>query len=126
MLLPWLIKRRWKVKVLSKTDRLAIIGVSVLGGLVGTVFITKAFFAAYGGQVSLATVILLQKLQPVFALILARILLKEKLSARFYVWAIVAIGAGYLLAFGKDGLDIMNIQFWHSAAFFSLIAAFAF
>jgi len=48
VLLPWLVKRRWKIKVLSKTDRFAIIGVSVLGGLIGTVFITKAFFAAYG------------------------------------------------------------------------------
>jgi drug/metabolite transporter (DMT)-like permease len=88
--------------VLSKTDRLAIIGVSVLGGLIGTVFITKAFFAAFGGTVTLATVVLIQKLQPVFALILARILLKEKLPSRFYVWAIIAIGAAYVIAFGKE------------------------
>lgn len=126
VLLPWLIKRRWKVKVLSTTDWLAIIGVSVLGGLVGTVFITKAFFAAFGGQIPLATVILLQKLQPVFALILARILLKEKLPSRFYIRAILAILSWYVLAFGKDWLNIMSMQFWHSAAFFSLIAAFAF
>ncbi|MBU0626329.1 hypothetical protein KKG31_04110 [Patescibacteria group bacterium] len=30
VLLPWLVKRRWKIKVLSKKDRLAIVGVSVL------------------------------------------------------------------------------------------------
>lgn len=126
VLLPRLIKRRWKVKVLSKTDRFAIIGVSVLGGLIGTVFITKAFFAAYGWQITLATVILLQKLQPVFALILARIILKEKLPAKFYVRALLAIGAWYVLAFGKDGLDVFTIQFRHHAAFYSLIAAFAF
>jgi drug/metabolite transporter (DMT)-like permease len=92
--------------------------------LIGTVFITKAFFAAFGGQITLATVVLIQKLQPVFALILARILLKEKLPSRFYVWAIVAIGAAYLIAFGKDGLDVFSIQFLHSAAFYALIAAF--
>jgi len=90
-LLPWLVKRRWKIKVLSRNDWFAIIGVSVLGGLIGTVFITKAFFAAFGGQITLATVILLQKLQPVFALILARIILKEKLPAKFYVRALLAI-----------------------------------
>lgn len=124
--LPWIIKRRRKIKVLSKMDWLAIVGVSVLGWLVGTVFITKAFFAAYGGQVTLATVILIQKLQPVFALILARILLKEKLPAKFYLWATLAIWAWYVLAFGKDGFDILSIQFLHHATFFSLIAAFAF
>ncbi|PJA48197.1 MAG: EamA family transporter [candidate division SR1 bacterium CG_4_9_14_3_um_filter_40_9] len=126
VLLPWLVKRRWKIKVLSRNDWFAIIGVSVLGGLIGTVFITKAFFAAFGGQITLATVILLQKLQPVFALILARIILKEKLPAKFYVRALLAIGSGYVLAFGQDGLNVFSIQFWHHAAFYSLIAAFAF
>jgi len=31
-----------------------------------------------------------------------------------------------VLAFGKDGFDITNIEFLHSAAFYSIIAAFAF
>jgi len=126
VLLPWLVKRRWKIKVLSRNDWFAIIGVSVLGGLIGTVFITKAFFAAFGGQITLATVILLQKLQPVFALILARIILKEKLPAKFYVRALLAIWSWYVLAFGQDWLNVFSIQFWHHAAFYSLIAAFAF
>jgi len=124
--LPWLIKKRQKLKALTVKDRLAIFRVSVFGGLLWTICITKAFFIAYAGAVSLATVIILQKLQPVFALVLARIFLKEKLKPLFYLRAVIAIGAGYVLAFGKDGLAIWSINWLHSAAFFSFLAAFAF
>lgn len=124
--LPWLIKKRKNLKALTVKDRLAVLRVSIFGGLLWTIFITKAFFLAFAGAVSLATVIILQKLQPVFALILARIFLKEKLKPRFYLRAIIAIGAGYILAFGKDGLALGNINRLNNAAFFSFLAAFAF
>jgi drug/metabolite transporter (DMT)-like permease len=61
--------------------------------------ITEAYFAAFRGETTFATVILLQKLQPFFALFLAGILLKEKLTKWFYTWAIVAIFSGYMIAF---------------------------
>ena len=124
--LPWLIKKRSNLKVLTVKDWLAIFWVSVFGGLLWTIFITKAFFLAYAGAVSLATVIILQKLQPVFALIMARIFLKEKLRPSFYIRAIIAIFAWYILAFGKDGLALQNIDWLNSAAVFSFLAAFAF
>ena len=78
------------------------------------------------GQVTFATVVILQKLQPVFALLLARLVLGEKLSRRFYYWAGAAVVAAYFLAFGKSGLDLHGINFFHSAAWFALVAAFAF
>jgi drug/metabolite transporter (DMT)-like permease len=93
VLLPRLIKKRRKIKTLTWKDRFAIAWISFFGGLLGTYFITKAFFLAYAGQVTLATVVILQKLQPVFALALARIVLKEKLKPQFYLRALVAIGA---------------------------------
>jgi drug/metabolite transporter (DMT)-like permease len=47
----------------------------------------------------LATIIILQKLQPIFALLLAAIILKEKQSKRFYFWAIISLLSAYFIAF---------------------------
>ena len=126
VLCPFIYLSWQKIKKLKKKEWAALIWVAVFGGMLGTLFITKAFFAAMDGRVTFATVILLQKLQPIFALILARLILGEKLSRKFYIWALVAIGAAYVLAFGKHGLDLSQVDWLHHAAFFALIAAFAF
>ncbi len=117
----------WKtIKFLSKKSWGSIIWVSFFGGALGTIMITKAFFAAINGETTFATVIILQKLQPFFALLLARLVLKEKLSKKFYAWTVVAIIASYFIAFAKTGLDISSINWFHNAAFFAFLAAFAF
>lgn len=126
LLSPFIFSDWRKIKKLRPKDWSAVIWVSIFGGLLGTLMITKAFFLAIDGQVTFATVVILQKLQPVFALILARVILGEKLSRKFYLWAILAIVAGYFLAFGKTGLEISKINLFHSAAWFSFLAAFAF
>lgn len=115
-----------RIKYLKTKDWLAIFWVCVFGGLIGTLMITKAFFAAVFGEVTFATVVILQKLQPVFALLIARIVLKEKLKPKFYFWASLAILAAYFLAFGKTGLNFSEIDFSSNAAVFAVIAAFAF
>ncbi|MBU0472362.1 MAG: EamA family transporter [Nanoarchaeota archaeon] len=126
VLSPFIILSWHKIKQLSWKSWSAIVWVSIFGGVIGTITITKAFFAAIYGETTFATVILLQKLQPFFALIMAAIILKEKLSKRFYFWAVLAVIAGYVLAFGKSGLNILEIDIWHHAAFYAFIAAFSF
>lgn len=126
VLCPFIILNWSKIKLLSRKDWGAIGWVCIFGGLLGTIWITKAFFAAVHGEVTFATVVILQKLQPVFVLLMARLILGERLSRRFYLWAIVAIAAAYFLAFGKTGLDLKGINILHSAAFFAFLAAFAF
>jgi len=114
-----------RIRALELKDWGAVAWVSVFGGLIGTLFITKAFFAAVNGEVTFATVVILQKLQPVFALILARIVLGEKLKKSFYFWAGLAIAAAYFLTFGKL-IDPREIMLTHQAALFAVVAAFAF
>jgi len=115
-----------KMKSLSYKSWGAVIWVSLFGGLIGTIMITKAFFAAMDGETTFATVVILQKLQPIFALLLARLILKEKLPRQFYFWTLLAILASYFIAFAKTGLNIFEVDWLHSAAFFSFLAAFAF
>ena len=118
--------RVWKLPPIKRRTWLALLWVSLFGGLIGTLMITKAFFLAIDGQVTFATVIILQKLQPVFALLMARIILKEKLSGKFYGWAGLAIVASYFLAFGKTGLHLSSLNLTHSAGWFAFLAAFSF
>jgi drug/metabolite transporter (DMT)-like permease len=71
-------------------------------------------------------VVLLQKLQPVFAIILAAILLKERVHKGFVIWASIAIVASYFLAFGFSFPDFYAGSRTTMAALFSLMAAISF
>lgn len=115
-----------KIKALKPKEWGAMLWVCVFGGLLGTWMITQAFFAAVSGETNFATVIILQKLQPIFALVMAAFILKEKPKKGFYGWAALAIIAGYFLAFGKTGLNFGEIDWFHNAAFFAVLAAFSF
>jgi drug/metabolite transporter (DMT)-like permease len=128
VLIPFLIRGRKEVRQLSLAGWGSVAWVSLWGGLLGTLFITKAFFAAYNPEVgtTLATVVILQKLQPVFALLLARIILKERLRKDFYIWAVIAIIAAYFLAFSQHGLRLGDIRLIDPAAGYAFLAAFAF
>jgi drug/metabolite transporter (DMT)-like permease len=98
--------------------------VALSGGLLGTMFIVKALFLVDFKQLSV--VVLLQKLQPVFAIFLASLLLKERLTGRFVAWAAAAIAGGYLLTFGLSLPDLEGGDRTLWAAFFALMAAACF
>ncbi|MEJ2085648.1 MAG: EamA family transporter, partial [Acidobacteriota bacterium] len=83
---------------LSKKDWVVLGLVALTGGIVGTFAIVKALFSVDFNQLSV--VVLLQKLQPVFAISLAALILKEPLSIRFVSWATTALVGAYLLTFG--------------------------
>ncbi len=122
--LPILFKNFSSLKNLNKKDWLAFFGVSLLGGAIGTMAITKALF--YVNFVNLSIVILLQKLQPVFAISLATILLKEKLPKEFFLWAGLAITGAYFMTFGLSEPNFSTGDKTTIAALFSLLAAFSF
>lgn len=98
--------------------------VAFTGGVLGTMAIVKALFLVEFK--SLSVVVLLQKLQPIFAITLAYFFLGEKMRERFYLWAGLAIIASYLLTFGMALPDFNTGTNTILAAGYSLIAAFAF
>ncbi len=124
LLIPILFKRFSDLKNLKTKDLLAFMGVALFGGAIGTMAITKALF--YVNYVNLSVVVLIQKLQPVFALILASILLKEKLPKRFFIWAGLAISGAFLMSFGLNIPDLDTGDKTFIASLFALLAAFSF
>jgi len=114
-------------KELKKLDTKAfysLVWVSVFGGALGTITIVYALFIVNFQQLSV--VVLLQKFQPVFAILLATILLKEKLSKNFLAWGLIAVLAGYLLTFGFHLPHLTEGNNTTQAALLSLLASFSF
>jgi len=103
-LAPMLYRRRSQWRALTPQTWIALFWVALFGGVLGTLFYTKAL--SYVHFIDFSVVVLLQKLQPVFALYLAHILLKERLRRDFYLWAVVALGGSYLITF-PQGLPVL-------------------
>ena len=117
-------KRYALLKEFTKGDFTAFFLVALFGGALGTMAIVKALFLV--NFKSLSIVVLLQKLQPVFAMSLAAILLKEKIRKRFLIWAGLAVFASYFLTFGFHLPDMETDSATIYAAGYALLAAFSF
>ena len=111
-----------ELKNITKKQWLTIFWVALFGGALGTIFFTKALFLT--GFVDVSVVILLQKFQPLFAIILSAIILRERFPAKFYLYAILALIGGYFVTF-KDPSSINFGNATFMMAMFSLLAAFS-
>jgi len=117
-------KRYALLKEFTKGDFVTFSLVALFGGALGTMAIVKALFLV--NFQSLSIVVLLQKLQPVFAMSLAAVLLKEKIRKRFLIWAGLAVFASYFLTFGFHLPDMKTDSNTVYAAVYALLAAFSF
>ena len=124
LMLPFFIKEFKEVKKLKKGDWGAFIWIAIFGGAIGTMAIVKALF--YVNFINLSVVILLQKFQPIFAIVLAWLILKEHLPKKFFMWALLAVVGGYFVTFGINPPILNTGDKTVVAALFSLLAAFAF
>jgi len=128
--LPFLIMnvflyREYKLlKSFTGKDLIYLFLIALMGGALGTMAIVRALFLVEFRDLTI--VVLLQKLQPVFAISLAAILLREKFKKNFILWASLAIVAGYFLTFGFNLPDLNTGSKTALAAVYSLFAAFAF
>ena len=98
--------------------------IALFGGGIGTMAIVKALFLV--NFQDLSVVVLLQKLQPIFAISLAAILLKEKIKKDFAIWASLAIVASYFLTFGFHLPSMHSDKNTVYAALLAILAAFSF
>lgn len=120
----FLFKRYTALKNLDRKAFYSLILVSVFGGAVGTISIVYALFIVNFQELSV--VVLLQKFQPVFAIIMAALFLGEKLSYKFLIWAGIAVIGGYFLTFGWNFPNLQTDANTMKAALLSLLASFSF
>ncbi len=128
-LLPFIImnfiwyKSYKKLKFFTFRDVLDISLVALTGGALGTMCIVKALFLV--NFQNLTIVALLQKLQPIFAILLSVIILKEKLPKRFYILSAITIIAGYIMTFSFNLPNKVSNNVIQAASL-ALLAAFFF
>ena len=112
------------VKKLDKRDLMFFFLVALFGGSLGTLSIVKALFLVNFHHLTVVT--LLQKLQPVFAIILARMILKEREGKGFLFWAVMGLIGGYLLTFQFNMPPMVYNGNMLLACLYALLSAFSF
>ena len=86
-------------KNMTRKEWMAITVVALFSGALGTIFYTAALGKV--NYIQYSVVVLLQQLQPIWAISAAAILLKEKITKNFIIWAVLALVAAYFVTF-KD------------------------
>ena len=81
-------------KKLNWRGWLAIAFIGFGGSALATVLFTQSFH-----YVNPSVAILLQKIQPLVAILLAVIFLHERLNKKFWIWALLALAGAYIVSF---------------------------
>lgn len=92
--LPLLIIGFRSLRKLSYKEWVAILIIAVGGSALASIAFTQAFH-----YVNPSVAIVLQKLQPLIAIGLATTMLKERLTKRFWLWAVIALFGAYIISF---------------------------
>ena len=118
--LPFLFRGKHEIAQMNQRSWSSIFWISLFGGLLGLFFYTKAL--SYINYIDLSVVVLLQKFQPLFAISLAAVVLKERITKRFLILAAMALIGGYFVTFGLN--PVGNNDKTLIAALLALLAAF--
>lgn len=115
--------RAWKRETLLRIEWGTIGVVALFSGVLGTLFFTTALLKV--NFIQFSVVFLLQKLQPIFAIFTAWLLLKEKVTVQYVLWAALALSAGYFVTFPNGIVNFSEGGAHVIAALFALGAAIA-
>lgn len=110
------------IKTFKKEDYIYYFLIALFGGCIGTLAIVKALMLS---NFSLSLITVIQKMQPIFAIILSYLILREKPQKKFYIVLVISLVSLYFIIFGLNSpklLEENNIR----ASMYSLIAAFSF
>lgn len=122
LIAPFLI-RAWKAERLTKGEWGVMALVALLSGVLGTVFFTSALLAV--GFIPFSVVFLLQKLQPVFTVATASVVLKERVRPLYLLFAAIALIAGFFVTFPDGKVNLLEGQGQAIAALYAILAAVA-
>jgi len=123
VLLPVIAASFKRFKKLTGRQWLAITLVSFLSGAVGTILYTAALGRIL--FIPFSVVVLLQQLNPVFAIGTSAVLLREPLTKKFFGLAAVALVAGYFVTFPHLSVNLSTGKGTAMAALMAVGAAAA-
>ncbi len=110
--LPLILKNFKKVLDLKVSSIIYFLMIGVGGSALGTLFFTEAF-----SIINPSLVILLQKLQPIIAILFARFFLKEEIKKEFVFFGLICLIGAFLLSW-SDLKGIMSVDnFFSEQAF---------
>lgn len=104
--LPTLVKHRFKFWNEQVSTLFYFVIIGGMGSALATVAFTKAF-----SLLNPSLVILLQKLQPLVVIALARIFLKEQIRGGFWTWAAVAFVGSFLISYDDIFPTLSKLDF---------------
>lgn len=99
LLIPFIGKAVRDFQAASTSARLSLVVTAIISGALGTIFYTAAIALVFERNVPFSVVVLMQQLQPIFAIGLAYLVLGERPSKRFLVAAGFALFGAYLINF---------------------------
>lgn len=121
LLIPLLATSWKKFRELSRKQWIAMVAVALLSGALGTILYTAAL-----GQVqyiNFSIVVLLQQLNPIFAIAASAAFLKEKLGLRFLGLALCGLAGAYLVTFPDLQVNLSTGKGTLTAALYAIGAA---
>jgi drug/metabolite transporter (DMT)-like permease len=121
LLLPFTLPLIKKAHITPRTWG-ALFWVALFSGVAGTLLFTAALQQTQFLPFSI--VFLLQKLQPLFAVVSARLLLKETLTPRYLKWAALALIAAFFVTFPGGRVNLSSSPETVIAGLLALGAAF--
>src|SRR3989338_1501794 len=113
--------RAWKSERLNTKEWQALGLVSLFSGVLGTLFFTTALLKV--NFIAFSVVFLIQKVQPIFAVAMGRLVLGEQVTRQYVAWAALALAAGYFVTFPNGVVNLGEGGAYVTAALFALLAA---
>lgn len=107
LFVPVLWRERVKLSALTRAQWGALLFVAWGGSALATWMYTKAFTLDFSHAL---TVVLLQKTQPIVAILLAGVFLRERRQPLFWVWGIAAFAGAYLLIGFKSPPSLSDVH----------------
>lgn len=112
LFIPTFYKLIKKKNLFNSSNIFSFLVVGSLGSAIATLSFTKAF-----SLLNPSIVILLQKFQPVVAITLSSLLLKEKISKDFLFWAGVCVIGGFVISYQQifQSIDLKTLKYTFSS-----------
>jgi len=105
---PLIIRYVPKLFELNSKEWGSLLFIGIGGSALATIALTEGFFLGDFPYQYAVQVVFLQQIQPIFAIGLAHILLKEKLPSYYYILSFTAIIGAFLLVFADDQVNLIN------------------